>query len=253
MSSFKFTLNQLETRLQTLIEGSAARLFPDRTAPHRLIHSLLQAVQDSLQPVADGQLQAPNLYVLLVNPEDTNQLRQNQTFLDELAALLRQTCQEAGLRLSGPVSVRLESDASVAPGEIHVIARDSLQDLTPTSGVVLTYDASEHAPQNAFLIVDGVRVFPLDQPVINIGRRPDNQLVIDDPRVSRVHAQLRLAHGRFILFDLESTGGTWVNGQRIHQQTLHPGDVISLAGVPLVFSHDAAESDDTQQLSLSET
>lgn len=253
MSVFKFTLNQLETRLQTLIEGSAALLFPDRAAPHRLTRSLLQAMQNSLQPAADGQLQAPNLYVLLVSPEDASRLHQNQPFLDELAALLRETCQEAGLRLSGPVSVRLESDASVAPGEIHVIARDSLQDLTPTSGVTLTFETAEQAPLNAFLIVDGVRVFPLEQPVINIGRRPDNQLVIDDPRVSRVHAQLRWARGRYILFDLESTGGTWVNGQRIRQHTLHPGDVISLAGVPLVFSHDAAESDDTQQLSLNET
>lgn len=253
MSSLKFTLNRLETRLQTLIEGSAALLFPDRAAPHRLIRCLLQAMQESLQPSADGQLQAPNLYLLLINPEDTSQLRQNQPFLDELAELLRQTCQEAGLRLSGPVSVRLESDASVPAGEIHVIARDSLQDLTPTSGVVLNYEMAEQPPPNAFLIVDGVRVFPLNQPVINIGRRPDNQLVIDDPRVSRVHAQLRLARGHFVLFDLESTGGTWVNGQRIHQQTLHPGDVISLAGVPLVFNYDAAESDDTQQLNLNET
>jgi len=66
----------------------------------------------------------------------------------------------------------------------------------------------------------------------------DNQLVIDDPRVSRNHAQLRAINGRFVLFDLNSTGGTFVNGQRASQTVLYAGDVISLAGVALIFGQD---------------
>jgi pSer/pThr/pTyr-binding forkhead associated (FHA) protein len=86
--------------------------------------------------------------------------------------------------------------------------------------------------------VDGARVYQLKQSVINIGRRLGNHLVIDDPRVSRSHAQLRAINGRFVLFDLDSTGGTFINGQRRHQSILHPGDVISLSGVPLIFGQD---------------
>ena len=93
-------------------------------------------------------------------------------------------------------------------------------------------------PENAFLIVEGVKVFPLALPVINIGRRLDNQLIIDDPRVSRNHAQLRTIKGRYVVFDLNSTGGTFVNGQRTSQSVLYPGDVISLAGVALIFGQD---------------
>ena len=44
--------------------------------------------------------------------------------------------------------------------------------------------------------------------------------------------------GRFVLFDLNSTGGTFVNGQRTSQTVLYPGDVISLAGVALIFGQD---------------
>jgi pSer/pThr/pTyr-binding forkhead associated (FHA) protein len=85
--------------------------------------------------------------------------------------------------------------------------------------------------------------------VVNIGRRPDNHLVIDDARISRLHAQLRLVRGRYMLFDLESTGGTFINGERIRQHTLRPGDVISLAGVPLVYGQDDdSAGSDTQQL-----
>jgi len=97
----------------------------------------------------------------------------------------------------------------------------------------------DNIPENAFLIVEGVKVHPLNESVVNVGRRLENQLVIDDPRVSRNHAQLRAIKGRFVLFDLNSTGGTFVNGQRTSQTVLYPGDVISLAGVALIFGQDS--------------
>ena len=99
-------------------------------------------------------------------------------------------------------------------------------------------EEGDNIPDNAFLIVEGVKVHALNEPVVNIGRRLENQLVIDDPRVSRNHAQLRAIKGRFVLFDLNSTGGTFVNGQRTSQTVLYPGDVISLAGVALIFGQD---------------
>jgi pSer/pThr/pTyr-binding forkhead associated (FHA) protein len=78
----------------------------------------------------------------------------------------------------------------------------------------------------------------LNDPVVNIGRRLENHLVIDDPRISRNHSQLRAINGRYVLFDLNSTGGSFVNGQRTSQTVLYPGDVVSLAGVALIFGQD---------------
>ncbi len=75
--------------------------------------------------------------------------------------------------------------------------------------------------------------------MVNIGRRLDNDLLVDDPRVSRHHAQLRAIKNRYVLFDLNSSGGTFINGQRTSQTVLYPGDVISLAGVSLIFGQDA--------------
>jgi pSer/pThr/pTyr-binding forkhead associated (FHA) protein len=106
---------------------------------------------------------------------------------------------------------------------------------------------SSSIPRNAFLIVEGDRVFPLSQMVVNIGRRADNHLVLSDPRVSRAHAQIRAIRGQYVLFDLNSTGGTMVNGRRIHQCALKPGDVISLSGVPLIYGEELPD-DDTYQI-----
>ena len=94
-------------------------------------------------------------------------------------------------------------------------------------------------PEDAFVIVDGIKVIPLSQPLIRIGRRLENNLVLDDPRVSRTHAELRAINGRYVLFDLNSTGGTYVNGVKITQSVVYPGDVISLAGVSLIFGQDS--------------
>lgn len=106
-------------------------------------------------------------------------------------------------------------------------------------------------PLRAFLVVDGVRMFPLNQSIISIGRAPENDLVIPDVRVSRQHAQLRAVGGRFVLFDLDSTGGTSLNGQRVFQHLLTPGDVISLAGVPLVYGQESQPGADlTQEIAV---
>jgi pSer/pThr/pTyr-binding forkhead associated (FHA) protein len=96
----------------------------------------------------------------------------------------------------------------------------------------------DNIPPNAFFVVDGVKFYPLAKAVINIGRRLENDLVIDDPRVSRNHAQLRAIQGHYVLFDLSSTGGTFVNGSRVSESVIYPNDSISLGGVILTFYQD---------------
>lgn len=90
----------------------------------------------------------------------------------------------------------------------------------------------------AFLIIGGTKVFPLEKQVVKIGRALENDLMLEYPQVSRMHAELRFTQGYFEIVDLESTGGTFVNGDRIKTQTLHKGDVITLVNLHLVFGQD---------------
>lgn len=96
-------------------------------------------------------------------------------------------------------------------------------------------DDAGSIPEDAFLVIDGVKVIPLTRTLITIGRRVENTVVLDDPRVSRNHAHLRAVRGRYVLYDLDSTGGSFVNGVRVTQSLLYPGDVISLGGVTVVY------------------
>ena len=96
----------------------------------------------------------------------------------------------------------------------------------------------DNIPPNAFFVIEGVKYYPLVKVIINIGRRLENDLVIDDLRVSRSHARLRAVQGHYVLFDLGSTGGTFVNGKRVSETIIYPNDTISLGGVTLTFCQD---------------
>ena len=128
------------------------------------------------------------------------------------------------------------------------------KDVPETNALKANVPETEDAiPENAFLIIEGLKVYPLRESIINIGRRLGNHVIIDDPRISRQHAQLRAIKGHFVLFDLNSTGGTFVNGQRTKQYVLYPDDVISLAGVTLVFGQDIQRTDRVETSPLGES
>lgn len=93
---------------------------------------------------------------------------------------------------------------------------------------------------NAYLILNK-QIFPLTFSVTMIGRRLTNHLVIDDRRVSRSHAQIRMINNQYFLVDMNSTGGTFVNGQKIQQTILFANDQISFSGVLLSFVQDSIE------------
>jgi len=68
-----------------------------------------------------------------------------------------------------------------------------------------------------------------------IGRDPRGQLALPDNRVSRAHAQVRWEAGQFVLYDLNSVNGTFVNDEKVQQAFLQPGDRIRVGDTELVF------------------
>jgi hypothetical protein len=263
-------LTQLESRLQTFFEGGAARLFPGGECvglSQRLADAMLAEVM--LQP--DGSLLAPNIFTVIVNPALECTLPEKAGLLMELAEILQRTGEEASLVFFAPPFVRVVTDDGLSPQEIQVLTAFSRAETGDTSVLRQSHfpeadtaggqgPASSGTAQTAgtdpsggaFLIVDGIRTIPLTRQGLTIGRRPDMTLVLEDAHVSRVHAQIRLVQGRYVIFDLDSSGGTYVNGQRVTQCLLHPGDVISLAGAQLVFGQESSSPlDETQKLNIS--
>ncbi len=85
--------------------------------------------------------------------------------------------------------------------------------------------------------------FPLDGDQITIGRDSTNGVAINDAEVSRKHARMVFQGGKYVIEDLGSTNGTFVNGQRLAGPVvLKAGDVISL-GEQIVLMYDAINMD----------
>jgi serine/threonine protein kinase len=98
------------------------------------------------------------------------------------------------------------------------------------------------------LVIDGAdkdRFFPLpDEGVVSIGSsRKNADIVLHDLYVARVHAELRIENGRTVAVDLDTPGGTHVNGQKIKEQEIRQGDVLRVGNSHLrldVYNPDEA-------------
>ena len=240
----KALFDQIEGYLESLIEGQSDRLFGTLRAEKKLIRQFLDAIEDTVQSDLQGNLVAPNNFSLNVPVEYLEEIRSSQPMLDKLSENLSIAANQAGISFNGKVNISIFPDKDLEPGEfsVHAIWKDEVLSETAPSNISTGNLQAIQPHPKAFLIVGGTQIYTLEDNLVNIGRQLENDLVIDDPRVSRRHAQVRVVKGRHILFDLDSSGGTLVNNKPIKQTSLHPGDVISLAGVPLVYGHDSVTS-----------
>jgi phosphoserine phosphatase RsbU/P len=107
------------------------------------------------------------------------------------------------------------------------------------------------APRLTFFDTSGERTVSLNRDALNIGRSPDQDLILPDGFVSRHHAVIERSNGSYVLVDRSSSHGTFLNGARITRALLKPGDTLqfgSAAAVRIRFLLNTDE--DPQQSSL---
>ena len=240
-------LTQLEKQIESLVEGSLTRILGGAMSSAEVAAQLAQAMEDGVKWDDQGRPISPDQYALSLFPESAELLLDTAPNLQsELAQGLLRIARGCGYQLPREPHITLAADPTLPRWQVRVIAWHSNTPLEFTQAMPREPKSQPgRVPIGAFLIIDGTRHFPLDRPVINIGRRLDNQLILENPHVSRTHAQLRVRDGRFVLFDLGSTAGTRVNGRGIKQHILQPGDVVSIANIRMVYGEDPGGPPDT--------
>jgi pSer/pThr/pTyr-binding forkhead associated (FHA) protein len=88
--------------------------------------------------------------------------------------------------------------------------------------------------RGAFLVANK-QVIPLYKNLTTLGRNLENDIVFHEDFLSRYHAEIVLQDGRYMLYDKNSTGGTYVNGKKVDHCILNSGDLISLANIQIMF------------------
>jgi hypothetical protein len=239
-------LTRLENLAERLIEGSVARLLNARLQPVEVARYLARAMEDGQVVGPQGKVIVPNAYWVRLHPDDFDAMASfKETLEGELAQYVASLARAAGATMAGRPRVRVLGHNSVPLRRVRVVARvvsprpQSL-DLTHTqdwrpSVAASAHMASASATPAAFVLVYAGRKMPISESVVSIGRSLDNDIVLEEPSVSRLHAQLRRRYGQYVLYDLGSRSGTTVNDRSVRETPLEHGDVLSFGGVEVRF------------------
>lgn len=227
-------ISRFESLARRLVEGSVGRIVGNDGLALQIATQLARALEEN--PDLGGQTAA---FDIAVNPADLRAMGPRVEELEaRLARYVTSLNQTATLSRSRKVRVKLIPDETVQRGAvtIELAGGPSVDDTTDVMSKVVADSLRQLQLLDAFLIVNGRRHVELDKPFIRVGRRTDNDVIIDSPVVSRQHAHIRWRNGRFVIYDVGSRGGIQVNGARVTESVLAAGDLIMLSErVPLIY------------------
>ena len=272
-------LDRFERGIEKAVNGAFARAFKSEVQPVEIASALRRAMDDRAAVVGRGRTLVPNAFVVELGSTDYARLSEYADVLaEELVANVTEHADAQQYAFAGPVSVGFEERDRLDTGVYQVRTATvrgpsgsghpaAAQSAPPAAGLPpefagpaaaipppppvrpTTAAPVEHAPQppqvghipavrRPWLDVDG-HAYPLLGALTIVGRGTDVDVVIDDPGVSRRHAEIRVttdgprlvAHIR----DLGSTNGTFIDGSRVTGAVLTDGNGITMGRTRLVF------------------
>jgi hypothetical protein len=237
-------LSRFEQFMENVVEGSVARVFRSPVQPAEIAKRLERAME-SQQTISPQRVIVPNIYRVFLNPQDFAAFQPiRQELQREMEAYLTELAEERHFKMLEHPKVELAEDGAIPRRTIQVLAETSAQQPTDgggtrvMSGTAVMNVAPHPSNSRALLLMEtarGMHPIPLEMTLLKVGRGLDNDIVLEDSRVSRYHVQLRYKNRRFWVTDLNSTNGSFVNGERITETALKNGDVVSLGGLELTY------------------
>lgn len=232
-------LARFEANIERLVESAFANFFGRKMRAQEVALQLARAMEDNLRHGSgDPRPLAPDHYTIQLHPQVYAHLAQRQPTLPAtLSQHLLMLATQTGYRLNNVPMIEFVTDASLDQAHVEVRAHHSSRPEHSTAALQRVTLPTDEEPRflKAHLLVNDERVIGLDNDIVNIGRFRDNDIIIDDPYVSRHHLQIRRRHNEHILFDVDSQGGTFVNHVRVKEHRLRSGDVIRLGKTQIVY------------------
>lgn len=244
-------LKSLESKISDLVEGTFSRVFRSEVRPVEIARKLAREMEEH-QASSVSRTYVPNEYRVYLSPRDRARFADYEDALAaELSAyLLEHARRERFALLSQPV-IEFETDQRLGLGEFGIQTRvvnpaEAPVEEREDAGHTMVYSTAARVAsplqeeaaaraQRAVLIVDGRRVV-VGSSGATIGRSRQCDVVIDDPNVSRQHAEVRPRGGAWVLTDLGSTNGSSLNGRRVsHPEVVQPGDEIEIGTSMITF------------------
>ncbi len=218
-------VDDFEKRLERAVEGVFSKAFRSDVEPAELGRRLLREMQDG-RSVSVGAVYVPNDYVVKLSQEDYDRFEGLiPTLRTEFVQLLKTNAGQRRWRVPGAIDVHFEVDPEVKHGKfdvaaLHLATENWVEPPLPPDTLVQLGTNTE---------------WKLEGDEISLGRSSSNTIAIDDPNVSRAHAQLIRRGEDWWIVDLGSTNGTLVNNSAVKERRLTPGDRITIGGSEFEF------------------
>ena len=246
-------LRNLESKLAGLVEGTFSRAFKSEVRPVEIARKLAKEMDDrKVQSLS--RVYAPNEFTVWLSRDDRAQFEGYEDELArELAGYVLEHARREQIALVTSPQIEFKTDERLRLGEFGIqarLVRPPAREFDAPSqgdaGHTMVYSASERVSEplrepdprrpRARLRVVGGHSELIGQAGAVLGRSRDCDVVLEDPNVSRHHAEVRPSGGSWIVNDLGSTNGIKVNGRRVNgPQSLKRGDEIELGTSRVTF------------------
>lgn len=256
-------LRSLESKIAGLVEGTFSRAFRSEVRPVEIARKLAREMEEH-RTFSLSRTYVPNEYRVYLSPRDRERFAEYEDALvSELTGYLLEHARRERLVLMSRPLVEFETDDQLRLGEFGIQTRvvnpepeeehgppDSpdphASQESEASGRTMIYSTAERVAeplgerararqQTALLLMGGKRLV-VGSGGVTLGRSRQCDVTVDDPNVSRTHAEIRPRGGSWVLSDLGSTNGSRLNGHRVGgSEVLKPGDEIELGTTVLRF------------------
>lgn len=248
-------INRVEHGLAKAVHGAFAKAFKSEVQPVEIASAIRRAMDDRAALLGHGRAMVPNLYTIELSPTDYERLGDYEEDLsDDLVAAAQEHADSQGYQPGGPLEVALVEGEGLETGVFRVrpatakrAAEHAPGPVTPRPPAPSGPAVDERPPARParvnpsarpWLDINGDR-YPLLGSLTTIGRDESADIVLDDPGVSRRHSEIRVTtdgpHLVTSIRDLNSTNGTFVNGERISSQRLQDGDRVTIGRTSATF------------------
>ena len=257
--------------MESLVEGVFGRAFRRQVHPVEIAKGLTKQMDEN-RMVSVSRTYAPNDFTIHLSKADEESIKAYQNALrDELIQYASTHAQSRGYHLMTPPKVRFVTEESLRFGEFGVTAKltggtgpraegapedtsgqtrifrsekqeDDAQEDGERGGnqgtaAISPEEARKHglAREVVELVLED-ETYPLDgRGPWSVGRSEENDIVVQDPNVSRKHAQLLRLENGFVVEDLGSTNGTLLDGAPIDRERIESGDELTFGGISARF------------------
>lgn len=232
--------DSIERRLEGAVVGVFAKAFKGDVQPIEIAARLQRELDREAVLLSRTTKLVPNDFTVGLSQHDYDRLAPyGKTLNAEIVPELKSHAEENGYVFNGPITLHLELDESLSTGRFTVSSLAVEAD-TAASGEQVVAAAAI----GLVLEVNGMR-HPLTPPGFVIGRGSEADVRINDPGISRRHAEVQVAPGNdgplMQIVDLGSTNGITVDGQKVRRAALADGTRIEI-GRTRMLVHDPSRS-----------